>query len=102
MESSKLVAPKLVPHLRDLCITAVAAGFEGRPVLRGLDDACVQQIVGNLSIDLPLQIATVLITEESYWQRRATARWKNCDTMPHGGSWKQLYMERNLQEAIEL
>lgn len=101
MDSSKLVAPQLVPQLRDLCITAVATVFESRPVLSNLDDTCVQRVVDNLALDLPLDIAAVLIAGESYWQRRAAARWKNCDSLPHGRSWKQLYMERNLQEAIE-
>lgn len=101
MDSSKLVAPQLVPQLRDLCIKAVAGGFQSRPVLSNLDDACVQKVVDNLPLDLPLDIAAVLIAGDSYWQRRAALRWKNCDTLPHGSSWKQLYMEQNLQEAIE-
>lgn len=100
IEPGKLVAPQLVPQLRDLCIKAVAGGFQDRPVLGSLDDKCVQKVVDNLALDLPLDIA-VLISGESYWQRRAAERWKNCDTLPHGSSWKQLYMERNLQEAIE-
>lgn len=96
-----LVAPQLVPQLRDLCIKAVAGDFQARPELSGLDATCVQRVVDNLALDLPLDIAAVLIAGEGYWQRRAAARWNNCDTMPHGSSWKQLYMERNLQEAIE-
>lgn len=101
MDSSKLGAPQLVPQLKDLCIKAVASGFESRPILSNLNDTCVQRVVDNLSVDLPLDIAAVLIAGEGYWQRRATVRWKNCDILPHGSSWKQLYMERNLQEAIE-
>lgn len=42
-----------------------------------------------------------MIADEDYWQRRACARWKNCDTSAHGRSWKQLFFERNLQEALE-
>lgn len=101
--SCRLVAPQLVPQLKSLCIKAVAAGFQNRPVQLGcsLDDDCVEQVVDNLSVDLPLDIAAVLIAGEGYWKRRAAVRWKNCDTLPHGSSWKQLYMERNLQEAIE-
>lgn len=101
-QMSKLVAPQLVPQLRDLCIKAVAAGFHNRPVQSSkLDERCVKQIVDNLAVDLPLEIAAVSVAVESYWQRRSAARWKNCDPLPHGQSWKQLYMERNLQEAIE-
>jgi hypothetical protein len=42
-----------------------------------------------------------LISDEDYWRRRSCARWRNCDTVGHGRSWKQLYFERNLQEALE-
>lgn len=42
-----------------------------------------------------------LITSERYWARRASARWRNCLVDAHGKSWKQLYFERNLEDALE-
>lgn len=42
-----------------------------------------------------------LIADEDYWRRRAAARWRNCDPAGNGRSWKQLFFERHLQEALE-
>jgi hypothetical protein len=42
-----------------------------------------------------------LIKDEDYWWRRACSRWKNCEAASHGHSWKQLFFERYLQEALE-
>ena len=39
--------------------------------------------------------------DEEYWKRCCKARWKLCDVKRHGGVWKRMYFERNLQEAIE-
>ena len=55
---------------------------------------CCQDL---LSLDLPLELVGTLIDDESYWKRRACLRWKSCDVIPHGRSWKQLYFERHLE-----
>ena len=67
-----------------------------------LDAKCVKKIVDVLPADLPLELAGELVADEDYWQRRAEGRWEPpLETVDHGRSWKQLYFERNLQEAIE-
>jgi hypothetical protein len=45
--------------------------------------------------------APQMIADEDYWRRRASARWRNLDAAAHGRSWKQLFFERNLDEALE-
>ena len=57
----------------------------------------MKRIVDLLSLDLPLELVGTLIDDESYWKRRACLRWKSCDVIPHGRSWKQLYFERHLE-----
>ena len=94
-----------VAPLRELCVEVVAQNFVRDPrAIRepGLLDAkCVKKIVDVLPADLPLELAGELVADEDYWQRRARGRWENPETVDHGRSWKQLYFERNLQEAIE-
>ena len=94
-----------VAPLRELCVEVVAQNFVRDPrAIRepGLLDAkCVKKIVDVLPADLPLELAGELVADEDYWQRRAEGRWENPETVDHGRSWKQLYFERNLQEAIE-
>ena len=95
-----------VAPLRELCVEVVAQNFVRDPrAIRepGLLDAkCVKKIVDVLPADLPLELAGELVADEDYWQRRAEGRWEPpLETVDHGRSWKQLYFERNLQEAIE-
>ena len=95
-----------VAPLRELCVEVVAQNFVRDPrAIRepGLLDAkCVKKIVDVLPSDLPLELAGELVADEDYWQRRAEGRWEPpLETVDHGRSWKQLYFERNLQEAIE-
>ena len=59
------------------------------------------QVVDRLPLDLPLETAGQAIRDESYWKRRSQARWTNCDTLKHGGSYKQLFFERHLQDTLE-
>lgn len=93
--------PLLVTALKDLCIGVVASNFEQRPSLAKLPTKEVQKVVERLPLELPLELAGTLITDDSYWKKRACSRWKNCEISAHGSSWKQLYFERNLQEALE-
>mmetsp|Transcript_14515 Transcript_14515/g.31579 ORF Transcript_14515/g.31579 Transcript_14515/m.31579 type:complete len:396 (+) Transcript_14515:216-1403(+) len=96
-----MAAPVLVQPLKDLCIKVVAANFEDSPNFGPLSDKLVKKIVDILPLDLPIELAGTIITDEDYWKRRSSARWKNCEVATHGNSWKQLYFERNLQDAIE-
>eukprot|EP00899_Mesostigma_viride_P007170 jgi/Mesvir1/16454/Mv12094-RA.1 len=96
----KRVQPFITP-LMDMCIKVIAENFESYPQLLGLPSTNVKDIISRLRLDLPLELVGQLIKDESYWKRRATARWKNCDISGHGNSWKQLYFETNLEGAIE-
>ncbi|KAI8469465.1 MAG: flagellar associated protein [Monoraphidium minutum] len=93
--------PMLVQPLKELCIRAVSSNFGASPTFGGLPEASCKRVVEGLPLDLPLELVGALITDEGYWQRRAAARWRNCDPAAHGRSWKQLYFERHLQEALE-
>lgn len=94
-------APAIVTPLKDLCVRVVAANFEGCPTFGPLSDKNVKKIIDVLPLDLPLELVGTLISDEDYWKRRSQARWKNCEVAAHGYSWKQLFFERNLQEALE-
>ena len=48
-----------------------------------------------------LHTPSQLITDDEYWRRRCNARWKNTEVVAHGYSYKQMYFERNLQDAVE-
>ncbi|GAX76195.1 hypothetical protein CEUSTIGMA_g3639.t1 [Chlamydomonas eustigma] len=94
-------APFIVPPLKDLCVTVVAGNFEENPTFGPLPDKYVKKVVEILPIDLPLELAGTAIIDEEYWKRRCLSRWKNMEAAPHAGSWKQLYFEKNLEDAME-
>jgi hypothetical protein len=59
------------------------------------------QIIDRLPLDMPLELAGSTIVDEGYWRRRSQMRWAICNSAQHGGSYKQLYFERHLQDTIE-
>ncbi|CAD7700412.1 unnamed protein product [Ostreobium quekettii] len=95
--------PRLITPLADLCLESVAANFERRRCLDALPPQYVSRGLALLPLDLPLEVAGSLGVpdDEVYWRRRACARWRNPCPEAHGGSWKQMYFERNLQDALE-
>ncbi|KAK9834878.1 hypothetical protein WJX81_005732 [Elliptochloris bilobata] len=87
--------------LQELCVKAVAARFESNPsVIASLPTTCTPQVLRLLGTDVPLELAVPLLSCESYWRRRARVKW-SLAAVETGGSWKQLYLERNLAEALE-
>lgn len=90
-----------VTPLKDLCVRVVAANFEARPTFGNLPALYVKRVIDLLNLDLPLELVGTLIDDEQYWKRRSCARWKNCQVAAHGNSWKQLYFERNVENALE-
>mmetsp|Transcript_15365 Transcript_15365/g.50464 ORF Transcript_15365/g.50464 Transcript_15365/m.50464 type:complete len:420 (-) Transcript_15365:39-1298(-) len=90
-----------VTPLKELCIQEVARNFSERPHFGKLQALHVKRIIDLLALDLPLELVGVLIDDEAYWKRRSCSRWKNLEVMAHGNSWKQLYFERNAEEALE-
>ena len=86
--------------MQELCIAQVAQEFQ-RNTLTKVPAQYHGKLVHLLPLDLALELAGQAILDESYWERRSKARWTNCDVLKHGGSFKQLYFERNLQDTIE-
>lgn len=86
--------------LQDVCVSEVARGFQ-KQTLSKVPEEYHAKIVDLLPLDLPLELAGQAIKLERYWKRRSQSQWTNCDVLKHGGSYKQLYFERHLQDHIE-
>ena len=94
-------AASFVTPLKEMCIEVVAKEFRNRPTFGKLNEGYIRKVVALLDVELPLEVVGQLIIDEHYWRRRACKRWRNLEVSQHGGSWKQLYFERNLAEALE-
>ncbi|CAE7197238.1 DRC5 [Symbiodinium sp. CCMP2592] len=58
-------------------------------------------VYAMLDLDMPLPEAALRINDENYWKRRTQAKHPNAQVEKHGMSWKQTYLEIELQEALE-
>lgn len=72
-----------------------------RPTFADVPVQFVDRIIALLPTNLPLASTAHVIDNDSYWKRCATERWKNCEVAEHGMSWKRLYFELNLRDALE-
>lgn len=89
--------------MQEFCVDAVAKQFD-ETTLSHIAEKYHVPIVEHLALDLPLELAGAAITQEcneKYWKLRSQVRWTNCDSSKHGGSYKQLFFERNLQDVLE-
>ena len=72
-----------------------------RPLLDELQPSHREKVLKQLPADVPLEITAPLISDEGYWEKCCHQSWELCDVSEHSHSWKQMYFERNTQEAIE-
>jgi len=93
--------PRLCPPLTELCTEVLAANFKDNNNFAAIPPKFQTRVVEILPTDLPLDVTCPQIADDYYWERCAIERWKNCNVVEHGGAWKRLYLERNLEDEIE-
>lgn len=59
--------------------------------------------MARLPLDLDVCVTAPNVSDESYWKRCCLSKpaWKTLEIADHGLTWKQLYLEKHLQELIE-
>jgi len=90
-----------VPNLADICLKHIVSNFGEKPLLNELIQQDRNHVLKNLPVNIPLSTTSNLITDEDYWRRCCTARWKICDVSCYAQSWRRMFFEKNLQECIE-
>lgn len=71
------------------------------PILDELDDYHKEKVLERLPTTVPLSTSAPLISDEDYWKKCSKARWELCNIADHAHSWKTLFFERHVQEAVE-
>jgi len=61
----------------------------------------LEDVYAMLDLDMSLPEAATRISDESYWKRRTQAKHRNAQVEKHGMSWKQTFLELELQDALE-
>ena len=90
-----------IPTLVEMSLKVVAQNFERYPELKGIDDPNVLQSITKL-IDsrLPITVTARNVDYEFYWEKKCK-QLTNCKKEDHGGSYKQAFIERRIQELLE-
>ncbi|KAK9841164.1 hypothetical protein WJX74_001292 [Apatococcus lobatus] len=102
LAASQPLPVHLVSSLQEICVGAFATRFQQQPSLAEVPTLHLSDlVVEQLSTDLPLELAGSVLSHEGYWKRRSHARWPHLQATNICSSWKQLYFEQNLQEALE-
>ena len=91
-----------VPSLIDISIEVVASNFHRYPSLPGLRvQYIIDRIIDLVNESLEIKYTAPNIEHESYWQKACIKRWGVVVTINnHGWSWKQTYLEKNMQELV--
>lgn len=84
-----------------LVLTHARVARAAYPILGNLPRKFQERVIAQLPVDVPLATVASVVADESYWKRRAQARWQQCKASDHGSSWKRLYFERHITEALE-
>lgn len=94
-----------IPLLSDIALRALALNFDqaSNPDLSRLDPKFALAISSVLPLDLDPCKTARFVHDEDYWKRVCLVHrgWRNCRLEEHGHSWKQLYFERAVAEALQ-
>jgi hypothetical protein len=90
------------PSLVQICLKRVAANFLQYDNLhQKLVKKQLEDVFAMLDLDMPLPEAANRINDENYWKARTQARHRNAQVEKHGNSWKQTFLELELQDKLE-
>jgi len=95
---------KIKPRgLVEICLRRVAANFlkyDQATLIKTLGKQ-VEDIYQFLDLDMPIPEAATRVNDEAYWKRRTAKEFRNCQNEKHGMSWKQTYLEMELEKSLE-
>lgn len=92
-----------VESLMVQCLHVLTKHFCAQPSVGGIPNQFLPEITKRLPVDLDIKASAPYIVDENYWKRCCLNRpgWANREIEQHGLTWKQLYVELNLQEMLE-
>mmetsp|Transcript_30878 Transcript_30878/g.72062 ORF Transcript_30878/g.72062 Transcript_30878/m.72062 type:complete len:521 (-) Transcript_30878:106-1668(-) len=98
LEKVRVRAPSLV----QICLKRVAQNFLSYNNLeKKLARKQLEDVYSMLDLEMPLPEAATRIHDENYWKRRTQVTHRNAQVEKHGMSWKQTFLELELQDALE-
>lgn len=86
------------------CLQRVAENFltyDIQVLQQQLGRKQLEDVYAMLDLNMHLPEAATRINDENYWKRRTQATYRNAQVERHGNSWKQTFLELELQTALE-
>lgn len=101
--SSSTTSGQRIPTLLLLCLKAVADRFRLDPKAQNVPRKFFPDVMARLPLDLDVCVTAPTVSDENYWKRCCLSKraWRNLQIEAHGLTWKQLYLEKQLQDELE-
>ncbi|TYZ58549.1 hypothetical protein PybrP1_001246 [[Pythium] brassicae (nom. inval.)] len=92
-----------IPTLLLLCLKTVADRFRADPKAQNVPRKFFPDVMARLPLDLDVCVSAPTVSDENYWKRCCMSKlaWRNLQIEAHGLTWKQLYLEKHLQDVLE-
>ncbi|KAF1782886.1 Leucine-rich repeat domain, L domain-like [Phytophthora cactorum] len=92
-----------IPSLLLMCLKIISDRFRLQPKAQNVPRQFLPEVMARLPLDLDACVTAPNVTDENYWKRccLSKAQWKNIQIADHGLTWKQLFLEKHLQDLLE-
>ena len=94
----------LVPSLSDLSLYKIlnSPSFSGvLTILLSENVKLGKNIFSKLPLTIPLHVSVPFINDQLYWRKKYQLKWNSSRKTNECYTWKQIYLQRYLQELIE-
>jgi hypothetical protein len=92
-----------IQSLSFMCLKVISDKFRFEPKIQNLPRRFLPDIMARLPLDMDICLSAPNVSDENYWKRCCMnkASWKNLKISDHGLTWKQLFLEKHVQDLLE-
>ncbi|GLD95211.1 hypothetical protein PINS_up003853 [Pythium insidiosum] len=93
----------VIPSLVVMCLKLISDRYRQDPKVYNVPTKFLPEVMARLPLDMDVCVSAPNITDENYWKRccKHNSAWKNLQIQDHGLTWKQMYLEKHLQDLLE-
>lgn len=96
-------SPPPIPTLLLMCLKVISERFRLDPKSQSVPRQFLPDVMARLPLDLDVCLSAPNVSDENYWKRCCMSKlaWRNVRIEDHGLTWKQLFLEKHLQDVLE-
>ncbi|KAL4105568.1 hypothetical protein PRIC1_003629 [Phytophthora ramorum] len=102
-DAKNATSATVIPSLLLMCLKIISDRFRLQPKAQNVPRQFLPEVMARLPLDLDVCVTAPNVTDENYWKRccLSQTQWKNTQIADHGLTWKQLFLEKYLQDLLE-